>query len=228
MGFGAARSTPKPSMLVGFRGAANHAEDARKAGADCLLIEAGDRELEAAKLKELRADAGDLPLGVLPKSGHAVHTKALRESGVDFLAFEADATPAAALLDEEMGYVLVLEDDAEELFLRSLDALTLDGVYLDDVIAPLSVKRQLELSRVGQLSHKTLICKVQPDLSSEDLQCFRAAGVVLLLVDRVDAIAVLKEAVAGLPAKRQRRDERPVVALPRGQAPAEDEDDDDE
>ena len=229
MGFGAARPSPKPTMLVGFRGEAEGLAAAVEAGADVLLVETSDRDLEPARIAEMRTAGGNLPLGVLPKSVPAGKTKELREKGLDFLVFEADSTPAAALLDEDTGYVLQLPNNAEELFLRSLESLSLEAIYLGSIRTPLTVSQQLELARVGLLTHKPLVCQVQPDTTSEDLQCLRAAGVVALLVEgTAAAVTRLKETIAALPPLRQRREERPVVSLPRSQARHEEDDDDDD
>jgi hypothetical protein len=229
MGFGAARPAAKPTMLVGFRGPVAGLASA-SANADLLLIEVSARDLDAAKVKEMRSMANDLPLGVLPAPAPAIKPKEMRAAGIDFLAFEPDSTPASVLLDEDMGYVLILpdqpDDTARDLFLRSLDSLSLEALYLDGVPSPLTVSEQIALGRVGLITRKPLISRVQPDISSEDLQCLRAAGVVALVVDSADGVTKLKESVAALPARRQRKDDRPVVALPRGQAPQEDDDDD--
>jgi hypothetical protein len=224
MGFGAARPAAKPSMLVGYRGGADKAMDAKQAGADILLIEGG---ADAAKVKQLREQAGETSLGALGGSKDSATTRGLREAGLDFLALEADATPAAALLDDDMGYLLILDDISEELFLRSLEALQLDAVFLSKVSTPLSVADQIRVAGVGLLARKPLIVQVKADAASEDLQCLRAAGVVALVVEGApEGVTKLKETVAALPPRKQRRDDRPVVSLPRGQAPVEDDDDD--
>ena len=224
MGFGAARPAAKPSMLVGYRGGADKAAAAKQAGADILLVEGG---ADASKVKQLREQSGEAPLGTLGGSRDSATTKGLREAGLDFLALEADSTPAAALLDDDMGYLLVLQDDPEELFLRSLEALQLDAVFLPKVSTPLSVADQIRVAGVGLLARKPLIVQVKADAAPEDLQCLRAAGVVAVVVEGApEGVTKLKETVAGLPARKQRRDDRPVVSLPRGPAPIEEEDDD--
>lgn len=212
MGFGAARATPKATMLVGaIASDAAAATKAREAGAEVVIV------------KDAAAVSGvtDVPAGVWGSSG----------DGADFLVIDPEKTPASELLNEDRGYVLILPDAPEELFLRSLDSLQLDAVYLEKVPSPLTVTRQIELGRISGLARKPLVCSVKADAGKEDLQCLRAAGVVLLLIDGApEGIKQLKETVLSLPAKRQRREDRPGVSLPRSAAPAEhdhDEDDDD-
>jgi len=238
MGFGAARPAAKPSMLVGFLGAAGDLEKAREAGAEIVIVDAhssgGLSKLLGAS-PELPADAFKVdtskaqPGGIFtdPDVGGA---KALKERGFDFIVFDAGSTPAAATLDEDMGYVLALASH-EESFLRSLGALQLDAIYYGDMPSPLSVAKQLEIMRAASLAGKPLLVKVAADVSNEDLQCLRGAGVVAVLVGTSDSVAKVKETVAALPARKARKDDaRPVVSLPRGAAPEEHDhgDDDDE
>ncbi len=227
MGFGAARPAPKPSMLAGALVTAGGVEAAVKAGADFVMIDAFSTSLTPDEAKKARAAAGDVPLGAGTKVADSAAAKALREAGLDFLVVD-DAMPASALLDEELGYVLALPASPEETFLRSLDALSLEALYLSQVPSPLTVAGQLELGRVAALGHKPLLCLVASSASSDDLQCLRAAGVVAVLAS--EGVDTLKAAVAALPQRKTRREERTVVSLPRGnaQAPEHDDDDDDE
>lgn len=220
MGFGAPRPAPKPSMLVGFLGAPAELAQAREAGAE-VLIAAGGAGSDAAKL---RTAAGDLPLGMQLSAD--ADLAALKQAGVDFVVFDAETTPASVLLNEDVGHVLALPAAPEEAFLRSLEPLSLEAVYLAEAPSPFTVARQIEMTRTGMLTRKPIICGVTPSVSPEDLQCLRAAGVAVLLLDAVEGLSDLKAKVAGLPPRRQRREERPVVSLPRPTAPEEEDEDD--
>lgn len=225
MGFGAARPAPKPSMLAGALVPAAGVEAAVKAGADFVLIDAFAGSLTPDDVKKAHAAAGGLPLGAGTKVTGSAAAKALREAGLDFLVVD-DSMPAAALLDEDLDYVLALPAAPEETFLRSLDALSLEALYLSQVPSPLTVAGQLELGRVAGLGHKPVLCLVASGASADDLLCLRAAGVVAVLAS--DGVDTLKVAVAALPPRKTRREERTVVSLPRGAAPAPEHDDDDD
>jgi hypothetical protein len=220
MGFGAARPAPKPTMLVGFIGPAAAAAAARRAGAEVVVLEG-----KPSDLAPLRKDAPEMPLGA-SLSGNAP-LQALKDAGADFLVFDAGSTPAEVLLEESLGHVLALPDSPEEGFLRSLESLSLEAVYIATVPEPLTVTSQLALARAATLSHKPLVCRVEAGATAEYLQCLRAAGAVVLLTSSADAVEALKSTVAGLPPRRQRREERPVVSLPRGRAPQDEDEDDD-
>ena len=225
MGFGAARPAPKATMLVGhLSSATTDAGKAKEAGADIIISKSSSAAVSAGEAEALKTSAADTPAGIWGKVGG--DSAELQKGGIDFLVIDPETTPAAALLNEELGYVLVLPDEPEELFLRSIEPLSLDAIYLSNVPAPFTVTKQLVLVRISTLARKPLVCAVKADVSKEDLQCLRASGVALVLVEGDPAgIARVKETVLSLPARRQRRDDRPVVSLPRGQVPSENDDD---
>jgi hypothetical protein len=230
MGFGAARSAPKDTMVVAaLVDAAADLAGLKEAGADVVLIDARSKALSDADATRLGSAANGLSLGLLATGIDAAASRKLCEAGFDFLAFDPETTSAAALLEDDMGYVLLLPEQPEELFLRSLESLSLDGLYLERPPASLTVARQLELNRVALLAHKPLLCQVQPDVSAEDLRLLRGAGAaVVLTTGGAAAVKQLKSTVGSLPPRRVRREERTVVSLPRGAAAIEEEEDDDD
>jgi hypothetical protein len=223
MGFGAARPVQRPSMLVGFVGPIGDVAAAQTAGADFIIVESPGQLPDGAVL---RTAAAELPLGVSTKVEKLDEAKSLREAGVDALLVWDD-TAAAALLDEDLGYVMVLPASADEDYLRGLDSLNLEAVILEKLPSPFTLGAQMQVSRTAGLARKPLICMAPNGLNQEELQCLRSAGAVAVLTGS-SHISDLKQAVAALPARRQRRDERPVVSLPRGQVPGDNHDDDDE
>jgi hypothetical protein len=225
MGFGAARVAAKPTMLVGAVVAAAQAGAASEAGADFIVIDAKG-SLSAGDAKAAREAAGDLALGALTTVADSDSAKALREAGVDFIIVD-DSVPAAALLDEDLGYVLSLPKQPEELFLRSLEPLSLEALYLAETPSPLTLAGQIELSRVGGLGRKPLLAPAEASASKDDLQCLRSVGVIGVVTD-AQGIPALKETVASLPARKLKRDDRAVLSLPRGKLATNNGDDDDD
>jgi hypothetical protein len=225
MGFGAARTAPRPLLLVGTNVALATIGEAKTAGADLIVIEA--TPLTPDDVKKAREAAGDAVLGARTAVSTSEEAKALREAGLDFLLVEAETTAAAALLDDDLGYALALPEQPEELFLRSLDSLNLEALYLASTPSPLTVAGQIELGRVAGLGRKPLLSRVAAGASKDDLQCLRAAGVVAVITD-VAGLGQLKETVASLPPRRNKREDRAVVSLPRGNVTPEADDDDDD
>lgn len=225
IGFGAARSASPPSMLVGALVAAKDAEKAAGAGADVIILEASTA-ISPEEVRKARAAVGEGVLGATASVANSEAAKELREAGLDFLLV-IDSTPAAALLDDDLGYSLTLPNQPEELFLRSLEAMAFEAVYLEGTPSPLTVAGQIGLSRIAGLARKPLLSKSPAEASVDDLRCLRAVGVVGVIGDAA-GVAKLKETVASLPPRRGRREQRSVVALPHAVATAVDDDDDDD
>jgi hypothetical protein len=229
MGFGAARPAAKATMVVGaIASSSESAAGYKDAGIDVLVIDARSAGLSPEAAKKVAADAGGLVVGLLAKGLDAAQAEAARDAGFDFAVFDAESTSAAALLDEDLGYVLALPSQPDELFLRSLESLTLDAVYLESLPSPLTVAKQLELNRIGLFGRKPLVCLTQPGVSAEDLRCLRAAGAGVVLATGLEAAKSLKDAVTALPPRKTRREERRVVSLPSGAAAGHDDEDDDD
>lgn len=228
MGFGPARAAPKATMLVGVLAPAAAVAPAGDKGADVAIIDGRETDLSVDEVKRARLAVGEAPLGAwlgeVSRDAAAEMTKA----GLDFIVVSPQSTPAEALLVEDLGFVLMLPESPEELFLRSLEALSLDALWLARVPSPLNVAGQLELNKIGLLARRPLVSEVAATASKSDLECLRAAGVVLLVLGPGDGVDRLKETVMSLPGRRLRREERPAVALPRAQAPVEEDEEDDE
>jgi hypothetical protein len=206
MGFGAARPAPRATMLVGFIGRASDAGNA--AAADVVVISGNASPEDIAKAKGAN---GSGVVGLAARDADRSTLASLRTSGLDFLIFDAESTPASALLEEEVGFVLALPSKPDDELFRSLDALQLDALYVEEVPAPLTVARGLQLMR----GRRPIVARVKPGLAKDDLETLRAAGVAVLLLEDASAIEGLKQTVLSLPPRRVRRDDRPAVSVPR-------------
>ncbi|HEY7270799.1 MAG TPA: hypothetical protein VH951_13320, partial [Dehalococcoidia bacterium] len=222
MGFGAARPAPKATMLVGLIGRASDAANA--AAADVVVI---DGNASADDVSRAKGANGATVVGLAAKDADRASLAKLREAGLDFLIFDPESTPASALLEDDLGFVLALPSKPEDDLFRSLDALQLDALYVEEVPSPLTVARGLQLMR----GRRPILARVKASAPKDDLETLRAAGVAVLLVEDAGAIAALKETVLALPPRRVRRDDRPGISVPRTavqpeQHPEEDDDDD--
>jgi len=224
MGFGAARPAPKPTMLVGVIGPAATAPDA-----DVIVVDSGDRlpaPPDIARLREANAAAA---IGVKARNADRATLAELAKQGLDFFLFDPESTPASALLEDSLGFVLALPGSIDAEYLRSLEALSLDAFYLENLPSPLTVQRQLELMRIAVIGRRPVMARVPGDGDATELETLRAAGVAVLLLEDPSGVKKLKEAVLALPPRRARREERPVVSVPRtALQPEHDHDDDDD
>ena len=225
LGFGVAVTRQRPpSLLLMLHGPASGARapaNLTDSGVDTLLLSLNS-EKEAAEAARWAKAAGDLPCGVRVPSVASETVAALKQAGIDFLAFEAESASADALLDTEMGYVLTLGGDPSDTLLRAMADFSLDALWLADWRGPLTVRSQLELRRVYLLARTPLLVPVRADIGAGDLECLRDTGVVGVAVDghehnAWDRLPALRKAIDGLPPPRvRRREERPEAMLPVG------------
>jgi hypothetical protein len=234
MGFAAAASrTRNPEMLVAvsINGLdLKAATAAAEKGADFLVLEDGDLENDADKIRAITEGVG-VPCGLRLTSTAADAAKA-RGLGLDYLRIEDDDTPAATLLDDEMGFVLAIDDAASDTTLRTLSSMPIEALFAGSIKAPFTIRRQIELRRLSGFAGKPLLLRGSDGLTSADLECLRDSGVAALFVDAGDAarqLPALKEAIAAMRPRRRRRDERQEAApvLPSVSRGGEDEDEDD-
>jgi hypothetical protein len=155
-----------------------------------------------------------------------------RGLGLDYLRVEDHDTPAAALLDEEVGFVLAIEDDATDTFLRILESMPFDALFAGELSQPFTLRRQLELRRISGFAHKPLLLRVQEMLSAEDLECLRDSGVAAVLVQAearsARRLTALREAIAAMRPRRNRRDRDSTAVLPSVAQAGDDADDEDD
>ena len=143
--------------------------------------------------------------------------------------FDPNQASATALLDEEVGYVLVLPRDLDEGDVRALEAFQLDAVDVGTVDGGLTVRRQIELRRVFAQTRKPLWAKVRGDISALELQALRDTNVVVVAADKAEDVERLRDTIDALPPRARRRDsdDRPTPLVPRATAAEDDDEDDD-
>jgi len=221
---------------IGFRAAARERNlslllvvrlgnpDAKKAavaverGADSILVALASPGV--ADVGGVVEAAGDLPCGVLSEGLDGDAVARLTAAGVDYFAFAAESTPGPALLEEKAGYVLMLEGELSDTYLRSADLLPLDAVFVPRGEGSLTVRGLMELRRIAVLTRKPIMVTAPPIATGAELECLRDSGVSLLVVDgdepaAMESIPSLRQKIEALPAPRRRREERMGAVLPR-------------
>lgn len=225
VGFGAARPSGAPTLVL-----AAIARDAREAavaigkGADVALI--GSFDSPAAK--NGTGDAKDAVLGARIAGKAVDEAQAYREAGYDFVVFDPDRAAAATLLDEKVGYVMLLPDGLSDLEIRALDLFRLDAIDIGDLNGALTVRRQIDLQRVAAVTRKPLMAGVPKDIAAAELRALRDAGVAVIAVPAA-GVEQLRRTIDALPQRSSRRDDRdrPSATVSHHVAIHEDEDDDD-
>lgn len=232
IGFRAVRPAKTPQMLVAVL--LDRADDAGimravENGAGVVVVKGVKPQDAAAAVKA----AGEAACGIWPNDISPDSGTVLKEASADFLVFDAEATPAAALLEDKLGYVLTLNDAADDTYLRVLESVALDAVLLADWKGPLTLKAQVDLRRIAGLARKPLMLPVSMPIASADLECLRDAGVSVLLVDgsekkALDGLPSLVKLIEDLPGPRRRREPSLEVLLPRAAEMAGEEEEEEE
>lgn len=206
---------------------------ASRLGADILLLNEGDLDGDAEKIRAITSAAA-VPCGLRLRKPAAHATASAHGLGLDYLRIEDDEAPASLLLDEDAGFVLAVDKDASDTFLRTLDSMSVDALDAGKVDVPFTLRQQLELRRLSGFSRKPLVIRADDPLSSEDLECLRDAGVAAVMIpadgDLDERLNGLRRSIEAMRPRRRRRSDRQdsVAVLPSVDHAAEDEGDDEE
>ena len=205
LGFAAAARTEAPSMLVLARlgDDTGKIKEALDKGADGVVLEA-----DAGKLRGAKAPDGAL-IGATTEKLDRKEASALREAGADFVIV-TESTPADALLDEKLGFVMALSPEIEDSRLRLIGDLNLDAIIVAAPSGALDVARLLDLRRIVALGRAPLFVEVDAGVDATALNVLRDSGAAGIVVpaSAIGKLGELRERIASLPARGKRRDER--------------------
>jgi len=152
----------------------------------------------------------------------ANEAKTYRDAGFDFVVFDPDRAAAIALLEEEIGYVMVLPPDLTDSETRALETFHLDAIDVGAIDGPLTVRKQIDLRRLFAMVRKPLMAAVAGDIPLIELQALRDTNVVVAVADNADAVERLRKTIDALPLRSHRKDEeRPTPLVPRTTAAEE-------
>ncbi len=226
IGFGAARVTTEPSMvLVGIARDATTAEQLRAKGADAVIVGAADAAAPVAAAPVAAAPVAAAPVstaggakdditgGWIAGDGDA---GAMKDGGYDFVIFDPDNTPSTAVLEESIGYVLALPADISDMELRSIESFQLDAIAVGTLENALTVRKQIDLRRVFALTRKPLMATVTGTVAGPQLQALRDTNVIAVAASTPEDVERLRKTIDGLPPRvRRKDDERPTPLVPR-------------
>ncbi|HJM88460.1 MAG TPA: hypothetical protein QF624_02395 [Dehalococcoidia bacterium] len=198
------------------------ASAAIEAGAGALLF-TGD----AASAGAIVEAAGETPVGIRLEGATADETKAVAEAKGDFLLFDDGATAADALLERSLGRVLTLEDDADEKRLRMIAPLRLDAILLGAHNTTMTVREQLAMRRIVELTRSPLVIAVASAVSATTLEVWRDAGAPAVLATDAAALSDVVAAAREVAAPHQREDDERRDPLLPSLTAGHDHDDDD-
>ena len=241
IGFAASRraaSTPSIA-LIGRVTAAELADNSSLADspADALLVtlDASD----SAAVVRVGEALKDRLWGARVGSANSEVAAALKEAGCDFIAFDAEGTSAVVLNDDELASVISVgfdDPDFDEDEAKAIRTLDIDCVLLTppEGLLPLTVQKLLGIQAMRATVRKRSILAAPAELSKDELETLRNAGIAAIAVSIADAgseIQRIKEHIAGLPRRKSqssRGSSSPSVGFGGGAALSDDDFDDDE
>ena len=194
---------------------------------------------EKKNLKELTKTLGKIPWGIKVQGLSADQANGFRGQGCDFLAFAPEAAFLEAVEDDDTGYLLCVESDMEEWYLRAIEDLPVDAVLLrpKSLELPLTFQHLITIGSVRSSFSKYLLLEVPGTLSAGEIEGLREIGVDGLVVDATvhsaEEIGALKESLLARPRRQRSARGKASAILPASSyaahgGPGHDEEEDDD
>jgi len=184
-------------------------------------------------VRQMVEAVGDVPLGVFVKGMSEEKINELASLGCDFMVFDIKAA-AAVLYKEEVGKFLMIEPSLDQGFVRAINSLEVDGVFITSRggDAFVAVEHLLVCRRFVELLEKPVIMTLPSLVTKAELTSLWQAGVdgvVAPPAQSVEALAELKKMIGGLPRGARGRRAKAGVMLPQyGGLVAEEEEDEEQ
>jgi hypothetical protein len=173
---------------------------------------------------------GDVPLGVLVDGISEEKINRLESLGCDFVVFDIKAA-VEVLHKEKIGRFLMIEPSLDQGFVRAINSLEVDGVFINnrDGNSFIAVEHLLVYQRFVEILEKPVIMTLPSLVTKAELTNLWQAGangVVAPLTQSIEALAELKKMIGDLPRGTKGRRARIGVRLPHhGEGMASEEDD---
>ncbi len=206
--------SPAMLLIAGLAGAqVKEAKIVADVNADAGLILSDGPN--AKVVKQMVEAASDVPLGVFVKGVSEEKINELTSLGCDFVVFDIKAA-AAVLHKEGMGKFLMIEPSLDQSFVRAINSLEVDGVFISsrDGDSFVAVEHLLACRRFVELLEKPVIMALSSVVTKAELTSLWQVGVdgvVTPPTHSVEALTELKKMIGDLP--RRARDRRAKVGV---------------
>jgi len=173
---------------------------------------------------------GNVPLGVFVKDMSEQKINEFASIGCDFVVFDIKAT-AAVLYKESIGRFLMIEPSLDQGFVRAINSLGVDGVFINnrDANSFVAIEHLLVYRRFVEILEKPVIMTLPSLVTKAELTNLWQAGVngvVAPLMKSLEPLAELKKMIGDLPRGTRGRRTRIGVRLPHyGEGMASEEED---
>jgi hypothetical protein len=209
--------SPPMLLIAGLSGTqVKEAKSVADVNADAgLILSEGP---SAKVVKQMVEAVGDVPLGVFLKGMSEEKINELASLGCDFVVFDI-RMPVAVLHKEKVGKFLMIEPSLDQGFVRAINSLELDGVFISsrDGDSFVAVEHLLVCRRFVELLEKPVIMALPSLVTKAELTSLCQAGVngvVAPSTQSVEALAELKKMIGDLPRGARGRRAKAGVILP--------------
>jgi len=209
----------RPAMLLIARLSGTKIDEAKmiadgNANAGLIWDEGPSIKIVGQMVKAL----ADIPLGVFVKGMSQEKIDELASLGCDFIVSDI-SMPASILQKEEVGKFLMIEPSLDQGFVRAINSLDIDGVFIsnkneDSFIA---VEHLLVYRRFVEILEKPVIMTLPSLFTKDELTSLWQAGVVGLvssLRQTGESLGELEKMISKLHGKAKSRRAKADVKLP--------------
>jgi hypothetical protein len=209
--------SPAMLLIAGLSGTkVNEAKIVADVNADAGLIL--DEGPNARIVRQMVEAMGDIPLGVFVKGMSEEKVDELASLGCDFVVFDI-SIPAAVVKKEELGKFLMIEPSLDQGFVRAINSLDVDGVFIssrneDSFVA---VEHLLVCRRFVEILEKPVIMALPSLVTKAELTSLWQVGidgVVAPSKQSVETLAELEKMIGDLPGRARGRRAKAGVKLP--------------
>jgi len=160
----------------------------------------------------------DIPLGIFVKGMSGEKINDLASLGCDFVVFDI-RVPAAILHKKDVGKFLMIEPSLDQGFVRAINSLEVDGVFISnkDGDSFVAVEHLLVCQRFVELLEKPVIMALPSSVTKAELTSLWQAGVDSVIApptQSVEALTELKNMIGDLPRGARGRRAKAGVKLP--------------
>jgi len=161
---------------------------------------------------------GDVPLGVFVKGMSEEKIDELARLGCDFVVFDI-SMPALILQKEEVGKFLMIEPSLDLGFVKAINSLDVDGVFIGSRSENsfIDVEHLLICGRFVEIIEKPAIIDLSSSVTKAELTVLWQAGIVGLVASSNQSAETLRELgkmINELPEKTKSRRAKADVKLP--------------
>jgi len=160
----------------------------------------------------------DIPLGIFVKGVREEKIDELVSLGCDFVVFDINI-PALILQKEKVGKFLMIEPSLDQGFVRAINSLDIDGVFISSGSEDsfVTVEHLLVCRRFVEILEKPVIMTLPSLITKAELTTLWQAGVIGLMTNSrqsVETLGKLERMISELPGKTRSRRAKADVKLP--------------